>query len=112
MLAIWKIGAVEVNANPMMRHRELQHILNVCSSPLLCSPYLLTLSKDSESKVLITLESLYEEVAKDVLFNTSVSYVVRLSTINALVQSPPSDYNFRIGLCEARKLEQLQRTVL
>lgn len=59
MLAAWKTGAVPVAVNPMLRAGELIHHL-----------------VDSGARALVCLDSLYDEVARDVLPRTSLSTVV------------------------------------
>jgi long-chain acyl-CoA synthetase len=61
-LAAWKIGAVVVPLNPMLRDRELLHQLN-----------------DSGAVALVTLDSLYDSVAGPVLDATGVRVVVTTS---------------------------------
>ena len=46
MLATWKAGGVMVSINPMNKARELEYLLD-----------------DSGATVLVTLESLYDDVA-------------------------------------------------
>lgn len=60
LIASWKIGAIGVLINPMNRARELTYLL-----------------KDSGAKALVTLDELYDDVAKDVLASedTAVEYV-------------------------------------
>jgi long-chain acyl-CoA synthetase len=59
MLATWKAGGVAVPVNPMYRSRELEAVLN-----------------DSGARVLVCLESLYRDVAADVVGGTGVTAVV------------------------------------
>ncbi|MBD0358908.1 MAG: AMP-binding protein, partial [Rubrobacter sp.] len=54
----WKRGATAVPLNPMLKSKELDYHLN-----------------DSGAKVLVCLESLYAEVAKEVVPGTNVEYV-------------------------------------
>ncbi len=54
----WKRGAIVVPLNPMFKSRELDYHLN-----------------DSGAKVLVCLESLYRDVARDVIPSTSVEHV-------------------------------------
>ncbi|HET7479337.1 MAG TPA: long-chain fatty acid--CoA ligase [Rubrobacteraceae bacterium] len=63
----WKLGAVVVPLNPMLKARELDYHLN-----------------DSGAKVLVCLESLYRDVAKEVLPNTPVEHVVTTSELDLL----------------------------
>ena len=55
MVATWKAGGVMVSINPMSRMRELSYLL-----------------KDSGARVLVCLEALYDEVARDVVPDTDV----------------------------------------
>ncbi|QSE90665.1 AMP-binding protein [Rhodococcus pseudokoreensis] len=59
MLAAWKSGAVPVAVNPMLRAKELLHILT-----------------DSGARVLVCLDSLYAQVAQDIVGDTAVGTVV------------------------------------
>jgi long-chain acyl-CoA synthetase len=64
MVAAWKAGGVMVSINPMSRVRELSYLL-----------------KDSGATVLVSLESLYGEVAKDVVGDTDVRLVLTTSEL-------------------------------
>jgi len=64
MLGTWKAGGVMVSVNPMNRSRELDYML-----------------KDSGATVLLCLESLYGQVAKDVVPSTSVKLVITTSEL-------------------------------
>jgi long-chain acyl-CoA synthetase len=64
MVATWKAGGVMVSINPMSRTRELTYLL-----------------KDSGAKVLVSLETLYDEVARDVVPETDVSLVLTTSEL-------------------------------
>ncbi len=64
MLASWKAGGVMVPINPMSRARELSHLLT-----------------DSGAKVLVCLETLYDEVARDVVPDTDVRLVLTTSEL-------------------------------
>ena len=64
VVASWKAGGVMVSINPMSRVRELSYLL-----------------KDSGAKVLVCLETLYDEVARDVVPGTSVELVVTTSEL-------------------------------
>ena len=55
MVATWKAGGVMVSVNPMSRKRELSYLL-----------------ADSGATVLVSLESLYDEVAREVVPDTDV----------------------------------------
>ncbi|BBL79734.1 long-chain-fatty-acid--CoA ligase [Rubrobacter xylanophilus] len=78
----WKRGAIVVPLNPMFKHRELDYHLN-----------------DSGARVLVCLESLYHEVAREVLPGTGVEHVFTTSELDFLPEGadhPP--------LAGARKL--------
>jgi long-chain acyl-CoA synthetase len=64
MVAAWKAGGVMVSINPMSRTRELSYLL-----------------KDSGATVLVALESLYEQVARDVVPDTDVRLVLTTSEL-------------------------------
>ncbi len=61
----WKVGAIVVPCNPMFKQRELEYHLN-----------------DSGAKSLICLESLYETIARDVIKNTKVEFVITTSELD------------------------------
>lgn len=63
-LGTWKAGGIAVSANPMYRARELEEILN-----------------DSGATVLVTLQSLYRDVAQDVVGATDVRTVITTSEL-------------------------------
>src|SRR5919107_893649 len=63
----WKRGATAVPLNPMLKSKELDYHLN-----------------DSGAKVLVCLESLYAEVAKEVVPGTNVEYVLTTSELDFL----------------------------
>jgi len=71
-VATWKAGGITVSINPMNRQREVELLLN-----------------DSGSKVLVTHESLYADVAADVLPNTGVQGVVTTSELDFTDGSQP-----------------------
>src|SRR6476620_11812702 len=64
MVAAWKAGGIMVSINPMSRVRELSYLL-----------------KDSGATVLVSLESLYEEVARGVVPDTGVRLVLTTSEL-------------------------------
>ena len=64
MLATWKAGGVMVSINPMSRARELTYLL-----------------EDSGATVLVALETLYDEVARDVVPSTDVRLVLTTSEL-------------------------------
>ena len=61
----WKVGAIVVPCNPMFKQRELEYHLN-----------------DSGAKGLICLESLYETIARDIIGNTKVEFVITTSELD------------------------------
>ena len=65
MVGTWKAGGVMVSINPMSRTRELTYLL-----------------KDSGAKVLVCLESLYDEVARDVVPGSDVRTVLTTSELD------------------------------
>jgi len=73
MLAAWKLGAIMVSVNPMLRHKEVKLILN-----------------DSGARALITLESLYNEVAREVVPESKVEFVLTTSELEFLGDSLPA----------------------
>jgi long-chain acyl-CoA synthetase len=64
MVAAWKAGGVMVSINPMSRQRELSYLL-----------------KDSGATVLVSLETLYDEVAREVVPDTDVRLVLTTSEL-------------------------------
>jgi long-chain acyl-CoA synthetase len=64
MVGSWKAGGVMVSINPMNRARELSYLL-----------------KDSGAKLLVCLETLYDEVARDVVPDTDVQLVLTTSEL-------------------------------
>lgn len=64
LLGIWKIGATAVSVNPMNKQRELH-----------------TLLIDSGATVLVCLESLYVDIAREVVGQTSVTTVITTSEL-------------------------------
>ncbi len=73
MLATWKLGAILVSVNPMLRHKEVSVILN-----------------DSGAKALVTLESLYLEVAQAVIAESQVRCVLTTSELEFLGEQRPA----------------------
>ncbi|SEP13213.1 AMP-binding protein [Trujillonella endophytica] len=65
MVATWKAGGVMVSINPMSRTRELSYLL-----------------KDSGATVLLSLESLYGDVAREVVPDTDVRLVLTTSELD------------------------------
>jgi long-chain acyl-CoA synthetase len=72
-LAVWKAGAIAVSVNPMLKHREVDTLLN-----------------DSGSVALITHESLWRDVARDVVGGTAVRIVVTTSELDFLGDEVPA----------------------
>ena len=67
MLAAWKLGAIAVSVNPMLKEREVR-----------------TLLEDCEPVALVTLESLWDEVAREAVAGTSVRLVVTDAQVREL----------------------------
>src|SRR5688500_5490232 len=65
MVAAWKAGGVMVSINPMSRQRELSYLL-----------------EDSGATVLVSLESLYDSVAREVVPGTDVRLVLTTSELD------------------------------
>jgi len=65
MVATWKAGGVMVSINPMSRTRELTYLL-----------------KDSGATVLVCLEKLYDEVARDVVPGSDIRRVLTTSELD------------------------------
>ncbi len=65
MVAAWKAGGVMVSINPMSRTRELSYLL-----------------ADSGASVLLCLDTLYDEVARDVVPRTDVRLVLTTSGLD------------------------------
>ncbi|SFT08287.1 class I adenylate-forming enzyme family protein [Saccharopolyspora flava] len=63
-LGTWKAGGIAVSVNPMNRERELELIL-----------------RDSGASVLVCLEDLYRDVARNVVANTDVRTVITTSEL-------------------------------
>ena len=73
VLAAWKCGAVIVPCNPMLRERELTKIL-----------------ADSGSRILISQEDLYADVARAALPATAVQHAITTSPFDLLDDSQPA----------------------
>jgi long-chain acyl-CoA synthetase len=67
----WKIGAIVVLCNPMLKQHELEYHLN-----------------DSGAKGLICLESLYETVARETVGTTQVEFVITTNELDYVGQGP------------------------
>jgi len=65
MVGTWKAGGILVSINPMSRQRELSYLL-----------------KDSGAKVLVALESLYEQIGREVVPSTAVELVLTTSELD------------------------------
>ncbi|CCG02676.1 class I adenylate-forming enzyme family protein [Blastococcus saxobsidens] len=65
MVATWKAGGVMVSINPMSRQRELSYLVT-----------------DSGATVLLALESLYDQVAREVVPDTDVRLVLTTSELD------------------------------
>ena len=72
VLAAWKLGAVVVPCNPMLRERELVKILT-----------------DSGSRVLICQDDLYADVARAALPSTAVQQTITTSPLDFLEPGKP-----------------------
>jgi long-chain acyl-CoA synthetase len=74
MVGTWKAGGIMVSVNPMLKHRELK-----------------TLLTDSGPSALVTLESLWDEVAREVVSepDVDVRMVITTSELDFLDETPP-----------------------
>jgi long-chain acyl-CoA synthetase len=72
MLATWKAGGIMVSISPMLKHKELTAQLT-----------------DSGARGLITFESLWDEVARDVVGETDVRIAITTSELEFLDETPP-----------------------
>jgi long-chain acyl-CoA synthetase len=72
MVAAWKAGGVMVSINPMSRTRELSYLL-----------------ADSGATVLLCLDTLYGEVARDVVPGTDVRLVLTTSGLDLQTRDDP-----------------------
>src|SRR5919107_217409 len=72
IIAAWKLGAIVVPVNPMLRDRELAVIL-----------------RDSAARALISLDELHEGVARRVLPDTAVETPITTSPLAYLDDVPP-----------------------
>ena len=87
----WKRGAIVVPINPMLKQKELDYHLN-----------------DSDTKVLVCLESLYESVAKEVLENTSVEQVFTTSELDFLEEGAEEDLSPLADSSRQRPSEEVE----
>jgi long-chain acyl-CoA synthetase len=85
MVATWKAGAIMVSVNPMYRARELEEIL-----------------EDSGATVLVALDSLYGEVAADVVPRTAVQAVVTTSPLDLLAEDETAGVPLLAGVERVR----------
>jgi long-chain acyl-CoA synthetase len=72
LVGTWKAGGIAVNVNPMNRARELTLLL-----------------RDSGASVLVCLESLYRDVARDVVGDTDVRQVLTTSELEFQTRHDP-----------------------
>ena len=72
MIAAWKAGGYSVSINPMSRARELENLL-----------------EDSGATVLIALDDLYEDVAREVVPGTAVRNVLTTSGLDLQTRADP-----------------------
>ena len=70
VLAAWRLGAIAVPVNPMLKEREVR-----------------TLLEDCEPVALVTLESLWDEVAREAVVDTSVRIVVTEAQMDELARA-------------------------
>ncbi|WP_242822383.1 long-chain-fatty-acid--CoA ligase [Thermaerobacter marianensis] len=80
LLAAWKAGAIAVPLNPMFKGEELVYHL-----------------QDSGAVALVSLESLYDEVARPVLGRTDVRHVITTSELDFLARAPGQARGPRVG---------------
>ena len=72
VLAAWKLGAVAVPVNPMLKERELRYVL-----------------ADSGAKAVISLQDLWNSVAAPASAGTAVTVAIATSPLDYLVHAPP-----------------------
>ena len=72
MLATWKAGGIMVSISPMLKHKELSAQL-----------------ADSGASALVTFESLWDEVAREVVGETDVRIAITTSELDFLDDTPP-----------------------
>ena len=72
MVASWKVGAILVSANPMLKGAELTRLL-----------------ADSGAKVLVCQESLYREVVEPIRGETDLREVITTSELDFIEGEPP-----------------------
>ena len=72
MLAAWKLGAIAVPVNPMLKERELRYVL-----------------ADSGARALVSLQDLWNAVAARAAAGTAVTVAVTTSPLDYLDHAPP-----------------------
>ncbi|HXT91169.1 MAG TPA: AMP-binding protein [Trebonia sp.] len=72
MLAAWKLGAIVVPVNPMLKERELRYVL-----------------VDSGAKAIVSLQDLWNSVGVRAVAGTSVTVAVTTSPLDYLTEVPP-----------------------
>jgi len=83
MVAAWKAGAIMVSVNPMYKAREVREILD-----------------DSGATALVALDTLYADVAADVVSQTSVRAVVTTSPLDFVPDATPALQGIERRRCE------------
>lgn len=73
VLAVWKVGAIVVPVNPMLKERELAYIL-----------------EDSGAKALVCLQELWHSVAAKIVENSSVTVPITTSPLDYLAGETPA----------------------
>ena len=72
MLAAWKLGAIAVPVNPMLKERELRYVL-----------------ADSGATAIVSLQDLWNSVGARAVAGTSVTAAVTTSPLDYLTEGPP-----------------------
>jgi long-chain acyl-CoA synthetase len=72
MLAAWKLGAIAVPVNPMLKERELRYVL-----------------ADSGAKAMISLQDLWNSVGASAIEGTDVTLAIATSPLDYLDDPPP-----------------------
>lgn len=72
MVATWKAGGIMASVNPMLKRKELTELLS-----------------DSGASTLLTFESLWDEVAREVVRDLAIHTVITTSELDFLDQVPP-----------------------
>jgi long-chain acyl-CoA synthetase len=92
LLGTWKAGGIAVPINPMNRHRELALLLT-----------------DSGARVLVCLQSLYRDVAAEVVGRTGVQTVVTTSELEYQSRDDPRAFggSSRIDVPDTLSMEEL-----